>query len=91
MLSNSLFPISSNYLCSDVFSFTSTWKMVKYALNYGPMNMIALSHTSRKILKDSDVLISPVVLITPKALRYMTVPLWYHISTFCAEVTTICI
>ena len=34
-----------------------------------PMNMIDLAHTSREILEDGDILISPVVLITLKALR----------------------
>ena len=43
------------------------------------MNMIGLAQTSRKILEDSDVLIFPVVLITPKALRYITVTIWDQI------------
>ena len=42
--------------------------MAKDAPNHNPMNMIALAHTSREILKDSDILISPVVLTAPKAL-----------------------
>ena len=43
--------------------------MVKDAPNYIKMNMIGLDQTSREILKDGDILISPVVLITLKALR----------------------
>ena len=43
----------------------STWKMVKDAPNHFPMNMVGLSQTSRKILKDSDVPIFPVVISTP--------------------------
>ena len=43
--------------------------MVKDAHNHIMMNMIGLAQTSREILKDGDVPIFPVVLITPKALR----------------------
>ena len=43
--------------------------MAKEAPNYIPMNMIGLAQTSRKIIEDDDILILPVVLITPKALR----------------------
>ena len=42
----------------------STWNMVKDAPNNVPMNMIGLAQTSRKILKDGDVPIFPVVLST---------------------------
>ena len=47
------------------FPSPSTWKMVKDASNHVPMNMIGLAQTSREILKDGDVPIFPVVLITP--------------------------
>ena len=60
--------ILSDYLCSDVIPFNSTWKVVKEAPNYIPIQMIGLTHSSREIIEDSDVLILPVVLITPKAL-----------------------
>ena len=39
--------------------------MVKDAHNHVPMNIIGLAQTSRKILKDGDIPIFPVVLITP--------------------------
>ena len=43
--------------------------MLKDDPNHILMNIIGLSHTSPEILKDGDILILPVVLITPKALR----------------------
>ena len=46
-----------------------TWNMLKDAPNHVPMNMIGLAHTSRKIIEDGDVLIFPVVLITPDYLQ----------------------
>ena len=51
------------------FPSPSTWKMVKDAPNHVLMNIIGLSHTSRKILKYSDVPIFPVVLINPYSLQ----------------------
>ena len=42
---------------------------MKYAPNHIPMNMIGSAQTSREISEDGDVLIFPVVLITPKALQ----------------------
>ena len=53
--------------------------VMKDATNYVPMNMIYLAQTSREIIEDGDVLIFPVVLITLKALRYITVPFMDHI------------
>ena len=47
------------------FPSTSTCKVAKDAPNYVLMNMIGLAQTSRKILKDGDVQIFPVDLITP--------------------------
>ena len=44
--------------------------MVKDAPNNIPINIIGLAHTSREILNGGDILISLVVLITPKYLRY---------------------
>ena len=41
---------------------------MKDATNYVPMEKIGLAQTSREILEDGDVLIFPVVLMTPKAL-----------------------
>ena len=76
---NYILLIPSYYLCPDILPFASTWKVVKDAPNYVPMNVIGLAQTSREIPKDIDVLIFLLVLITPKALRYITVPLWYHI------------
>ena len=52
-----------------LFPSPSTWKIVKDAPNYVPMNMICLEQTPRKILKDGDVPISPVVVITPDSLQ----------------------
>ena len=52
-----------------LFPSPSTWKIVKDAPNHVPMNMIGLDHTSRKIPKDGDVPIFPVVLITPDPLH----------------------
>ena len=43
--------------------------MVKYAPDYTAMNMIGYAHISSEILEDGDILIFPLVLITPKALR----------------------
>ena len=37
--------------------------------NHVTMNIIGLAQTSREILKDSDVPILPVVLITPDSLQ----------------------
>ena len=42
--------------------------MVKDDPNQIPMNMIGLAYTSREIIEDGDILIFPVVLITPKSL-----------------------
>ena len=53
--------------------------MMKDAPNHIPMNMIGSAQTSRKILKDGDVPIFPVVLITLKALQYTTTPNQDHI------------
>ena len=44
--------------------------MVKDAPKHILMNTIGLAQTSRELLEDDDILISPVVLITQKALRY---------------------
>ena len=68
----------SNDLYSDIIPFNYTWKTEKDDLNHIPMNMIGSAHNSRKILEDSDLPIFPVVLITPKDLRY-SAALWYHI------------
>ena len=43
--------------------------MVKYSPNHIMMNTIGSAHTSREILKDLDILILILVLVTPKALR----------------------
>ena len=43
--------------------------MVKDAPNNIPMNMIGLDQTSREILKDGDIIVLPVFLITPRDLR----------------------
>ena len=43
---------------------------MKDAPNHILMNMIGSAQTSHKILEDSDIVIFPVSLITPKALRY---------------------
>ena len=53
-----------------LFPSPSTRKMVKDAPNYVPTNMIGLAHTSRKILKDGDVLIFLVVLSTLDSLQF---------------------
>ena len=66
---NYFYLIRINSLCSYVIPLTSIWKLAKDATNYIPINMICLTQTSRKILEDGDVIIFPVVLITPKALR----------------------
>ena len=42
---------------------------MKDSPNHVLMNMIGLAHTSREILKDGDVPIFPVVLITPDSLQ----------------------
>ena len=55
---------------SDVIPLTYTWKMAKEAPNHIPMNMIGLAQTSCKILEEGDILIFPVVLVTPKDLRH---------------------
>ena len=53
--------------------------MVKYSPNHVTMNMIGSSQTSCEIIKDGDVPIFLVVLITQNALQYTTAPLWDHI------------
>ena len=47
---------------------------MKYAPNHIPENMIGSAQTPRKILKDDDILIFPVVLITPTCMVLMTGP-----------------
>ena len=73
----------------------STWKMVKDAPNHVPINMIGLAQTSRKILKEDDVPIFPVVLSTPYSsqfiLNHYCDRTGILVSTFCVEVNTICI
>ena len=44
------------------FLSPSTWKMVKNDSNNVQMNMIGLALTSRKVLKDGDIPIFPVVI-----------------------------
>ena len=65
------------------FPLPSTRNMVKDAPNHVPMNMIGLAQTSREILKDGDIPIFPVVLMTPKPEGVpegnMPVLSWYHI------------
>ena len=51
------------------FPSLSTWEMVKDAPNHVLMNMIGLTQTSREVLKDGDVPIFPLVLITPDSLQ----------------------
>ena len=71
------------------------WKMVKDAPNHVPVNMIGSAHTSLEILKDSDVPIFLVVIITPYSLQLIL----YHncectgilLSTFWLEANTICV
>ena len=43
--------------------------MVKDAPNYITMNVVGLAQTSPKIIDDGDIIIFPVVLITPKDLH----------------------
>ena len=74
-----------------LFPSHSTSKMVKDAPNYVPMNMIGLADTSRKILKDGDVPIFPVVLITPDYLQFNCDLTGILLSTFYVEVNKICI
>ena len=66
--------------------------MVKDAPDHISMNMIGLSQTSSKILKDSDILIFPVIVITTKSFQpsVSTKPLLINItlSNFCVEVNT---
>ena len=50
------------------FPSPSTWKMVKDAPNIFLMNMIGLDQNSRKILKEGDVPIFPLVLSNPDTL-----------------------
>ena len=65
--------------------------MVKYAPNHIPMNMIGLNQTSREILKDGDVPISPVVLSASDSLQFNFDRNGILLSTFYVEVNTICI
>ena len=58
------------------FPSPSTCKVAKDSPNHVPMNMIGLYHNSRKILEDSDVPISPVVLITPTRMVYPKETYW---------------
>ena len=51
------------------FPSPSNWKIAKDAPNHFPMNMIGLAHTSREILKDGDIPIFSVILITPDPLQ----------------------
>ena len=51
------------------FPAPSNWKVTKDAPNHVMMNMIGLAQTSRKIIKDSDVSILLVVLISPYSLQ----------------------
>ena len=73
------------------FPSTSTWKRVKDAPNYVPMNMIGLAQTSCEILEDGYVQIFPVVLSTPDYLHFNCGRTGIPLSTFCAEFNKICI
>ena len=81
--SNYPFLIPSNDLYSNVIPFTSTWKILKDAPNHIRMIMVGLAQISRDILKDGDIIIFPLILITPKSLRPsikpITAPDRYHI------------
>ena len=56
--------------------------MEKDAPNHVPINMIGLAQTSRKILKDGDVPIFPVVLITPDSLQLtVIVPVSHYLPS----------
>ena len=76
------------------FPSPSAWKMVKYAPNNFPMNMIGLAQTSREIFEDSDV---PIFLVVLSTLDSLQSSLNHHcactgipLSTFCVEVNTLC-
>ena len=59
-----------------------TWNMLKDSPNHVPMNMIGLAHTSHKILKDGDVPIPPVVLITQNYLQLTVIVSVSHYPPF---------
>ena len=73
------------------FPSPSTWKIVKYAPNHIPMNMIVLAQTSREILEDGDFPIFPVVISTPDSLQFNCEHTVIPLTTFFVEVNTICI
>ena len=74
-----------------LFPSPFTWKMVKYAPNHVPMNMIGLAQTLREILEDGDVPIFLVVLSTPDSLHFNCDCTGIPLSTFCMDVNKICI
>ena len=71
------------------FPSPSTWNMVKDAPNNVPINIIGLAQTSREIIKDIDVPISPVVLSTPDSLQFNCDCIVIPLSAFCVEADTI--
>ena len=73
------------------FPSPSTWKMAKDAPNHVPMDMIDLSHNSRKILKDGVVTIFLVVLSTFNYLQFNCDRTGIPLSNFYVEVNKICI
>ena len=60
------------------FPSPSTWKMVQNTPNHVPMNTIGLDKTSREILKDVDVPLLPVVLITPDSIQLTVILMLSH-------------
>ena len=65
--------------------------MVKYAPNNILLNMIGFSQTTREILEDGDVPISPVVLSASDSLQFNFDRNGILLSTFYVEVNTMCI
>ena len=66
---HSIFRITFNYLDSMFFPLPFNWKMAKENPNHVLINMIGLDQTSQEIIKDGDVPIFTVGLITPDPLQ----------------------
>ena len=85
----SLLRINFNYLDSDVIPFNFQMDDGKRLPQSCSENIIGLAHTSYEILKDGDVLIFMVVLITLYSPQFKCDRTGILLSKFCAEVHTI--
>ena len=86
-----LFRIPFNYLDSNVLPFTFHVEDDERRPNYVPMKIIGLVQNSHEILKDGDIPILTVVLITTDYLQFNCYRTGILLYILWAEVNKICI